>query len=146
MKLTHLFTLSLGLSLGFTSASAAANTTEETDGTYWAKGLEATYTEENGWKVSGWYDAQKTETEGDADDNMCYAASAANLLAWWQNRGDAPVSAAPRDLDTIWKTFVDNNQFEAEGGEALSVINWWMSGVYAPVSPQPGNESDPAWK
>ena len=149
MKLTHLFTLSLGLSLGFTSTSAAGNTTEETDGTYWANGLEATYTEENRWEVSGWYDAQKTEKEGDADDNMCYAASAANLLAWWQNRGDAPASAAPRDLDTIWNTFVSNNQFEEEGGEALSVINWWMSGVYAPsaeVSPQPGNGSGSAWK
>ena len=142
MKLTHLFTLSLGLSLGFTSASAAGNTTEKTNGTYWAKGLEATYTEENGWKVSGWYDAQKTEKKGDNDDNMCYAASAANLLAWWQNRGDAPASAAPRDLDTIWKTFVDNNQIKEEGGEALSVINWWMSGVYAPSAKVSGS----AWK
>ena len=148
MKLTHLFTLSLGLSLGFTSTSAAGNTTEETDGTYWANGLEATYTEENGWKVSGWYDAQKTE-EKEADDNMCYAASAANLLAWWQNSEDAPASAAPRDLDTIWDTFVRNNQIKDEGGDALSAINWWMSGVYAPsaeVSPQPGNESGSAWK
>lgn len=147
MKLTHLFTLSLGLSLGFTSTSAAGNNTEETDGTFWAKGLEATYIEENRWKVSGWYDAQKT-AENEKDDNMCYAASAANLLAWWQNRGDAPASAAPRDLDTIWKTFVDNNQIQEEGGEALSVINWWMSGVYAPaaeVSPQPGNGSGSAW-
>lgn len=148
MKLTHLFTLSLGLSLGFTSTSAAGNNTEETNETHWAKGLEATYTEENGWKVSGWYDAQKT-AENEKDDNMCYAASAANLLAWWQNSGDAPASAAPRDLDTIWDTFVRNNQFEAEGGEALSAINWWMSGVYAPsaeVSPQPGNKSGSAWK
>ena len=63
----------------------------------WAKGLSATYTEK-GWEVSGWYDAQKTSTQGDMDDNMCYAASAANLLAWWQNGEDALESEAPRDL------------------------------------------------
>ena len=78
----------------------------------WAKGLSATYTEK-GWEVSGWYDAQKTSTQGDMDDNMCYAASAANLLAWWQNGEDALESEAPRELDTIWKTLVDNNQIQS---------------------------------
>ena len=131
MKFTRLLILTLGLSLGISGAAAMDDSAAPVTENVWAKGLSATYTEK-GWEVSGWYDAQKTSTQGDMDDNMCYAASAANLLAWWQNGEDALESEAPRELDAIWKTLVDNNQIQSSGGDALSVINWWMSGVYAP--------------
>ncbi len=74
--------------------------------------------------------------DGDADDYMCYAASAANLIAWWQNSevGSTLSSEAPRKLETIWQAFIDANQDIESGGEALSSINWWISGVYSPAS------------
>lgn len=150
MKFTRLLILSLGLSLGISGAAAMDDSAAPVIENVWAKGLSATYTEK-GWEVSGWYDAQKTSTQGDMDDNMCYAASAANLLAWWQNGEDALESEAPRDLDAIWKTLVDNNQIQSSGGDALSVINWWMSGVYAPTHQLDDDtwsvvdKTDPVW-
>ena len=63
---------------------------------------------------------------------MCYAASAANLIACWQNASNAVESAAPKELNDIWSTFVENNQTPTIGGTAFAVVNWWIAGVYAP--------------
>ena len=123
MKLKHLFALSLGLTFGTSFAEAATYT-----GSFWTDGVSAS---------GGWYDAEKTPAE-DMDDNMCYAASASNLIAWWQNGkvGSTLTSDAPRPLEGIWKDFVSNNQMQDEGGDALSAINWWVSGVYMPKTPE----------
>ena len=144
MKLTTLFALSLGLSLGTAVAEEYEDVTYS--GLYLAPGL----SEENG-VISGWHDAEKTK-ENEADDNMCYAASAANLLAWWYNNsGKAVASDAPTELNAIWSTFVNNNQSFADGGIAHCAINWWISGVYAPCYQQDDKswgvvpESDPMW-
>ncbi len=97
-------------------------------GIYWTNGAD---------EKGGWYDANKIDPDdGDADDNMCYAASAANLIAWWQNSevGSTLSSEAPRKLGAIWEAFKDANQDIESGGEALSSINWWISGVYSPAS------------
>lgn len=135
MKLAPLFVLSLGLTLGFSFAEEAEDSTMYT-GRYLAAGL----TEENG-VISGWYDAEKTKAK-DADDMMCYAASAANLIAWWQNSSFAVASEAPKDLETIWGTFVNNNQLYNDGGIPHLAINWWMSGVYAPYHYTPSSGAD----
>lgn len=149
MKLSHLLALSLGLAL----SSAFAGECEETTytGLYLAPGLTYSETREGKVEISGWYDAEKTEKQGDADDLMCYAASASNLIAWWQNSSYAVDSAAPKDLDTIWATFVNSNQIYSSGGVFQCAVNWWLSGVYAPCYPQDDNtwvvapESDPMW-
>lgn len=122
MKLNHILVLSLGLSLGWASASETTRT-----GSYWTDGVSA---------ETGWYDAEKNQIEDDMDDNMCYAASASNLIAWWQNGKVASTltSDAPKQLDDIWQSFVKNNQMQEEGGEAISAINWWVSGVYMPTT------------
>ena len=142
MKHTSLLALTLGLALG----SAIAEAESIYSGRYLAHGL----CEENG-VISGWHDAEKTK-ENEADDNMCYAASAANLLAWWYNNsGKAVASDAPTELNAIWSTFVNNNQSFADGGIAHCAINWWISGVYAPCYQQDDKswgvvpESDPMW-
>ena len=124
MKLKHLFALSLGLTFGSSFAEAATYT-----GSFWTDGVS---------EAGGWYDAEKTLIEGDSDDNMCYAASASNLIAWWQNGkvGSTLTSDAPRQLEGIWKDFVSNNQIQDQGGDALSAINWWVSGVYMPKTPE----------
>ena len=128
MNHTSLLVLSLGLSLGFAFAEDESTYT----GLYLASGL----SEENG-VISGWYDAEKTQAE-DMDDSMCYAASASNLIAWWQNSEYALASEAPKELDVIWNTFVSNNLIQDAGGSPLSAINWWISGVYTPEGMKPG--------
>ena len=122
MKLTHLLTLSLGLTLGW--SAAAASTPDDFTGTAWARGVS---------QSSGWYDANKNLIPEDADDYLCYAASAANLIAWWQDGDRAVANEAPAKHEDIWQTFVRNNQTWDEGGNTLSAINWWVSGVYSPV-------------
>lgn len=122
MKLKQLLVLSLGLTLGWASADEETRT-----GSFWTEGVSV---------EGGWYDAEKNQIDGDMDDNMCYAASAANLIAWWQNGkvGSTLTSEAPKKLEDIWQTFIDSNQIQEEGGEALAVINWWVSGVYMPTT------------
>lgn len=138
MKLTRFIVLSLGLTLGYASAEEANETVNFT-GAYWTTGVS---------EASGWYDANKVDnSDGDADDNMCYAASAANLIAWWQNSevGRTLTSAAPKQLGDIWQTLIDANDNEElwdEGGEALATINWWVSGIYCPHS----LEDESAWE
>ena len=126
MKLNSLFVLSLGLSFGF--AFAEESIAPDYSNVHWAKGVGVNAAGE----VEGWYDAEKTQAE-DLDDNMCYAASASNIIAWWQNSEYALASEAPKKLDDIWKTFVSNNLIQDAGGSPLSAINWWISGVYTPV-------------
>lgn len=126
MKPARLFLLSLGFFSGFSTIKAEVEEFNFT-GTIWADGVS---------QSGGWYDATKKDNnDGDADDEMCYAASAANLIAWWQNSEQSQhlISSAPKKWEDIWSTFVKNNQEWEEGGEALSAINWWISGVYAPT-------------
>ena len=123
MKLTRFLSLALGLTFGAATADEALYT-----GAFWTEGVSET---------GGWYDANKIDnSDGDADDNMCYAASAANVIAWWQDSkvGSTLTSEAPKQLDDIWQSFVKNNQMQEEGGEAISAINWWVSGVYMPTT------------
>ena len=97
-------------------------------GTVWAQGVS---------KEGGWYDAQKNNPyNDDADDYMCYAACAANQIAWWQNSeyGKNLSSSAPKDINDIWQTYVNSNQLWNDGGDPASALNWWISGVYAPTT------------
>ena len=65
---------------------------------------------------------------------MRYAAAAGNLIAWWQNgeAGSQLTSEAPKDLDTIWQTFIDANLEWDGGGDPLGALNWWIAGLYIP--------------
>ena len=125
MKLTRFFSLALGCTLSVASAAEPLHT-----GCFWTEGVST---------AGGWYDANKIDnSDGDADDNMCYAAAAANIIAWWQDStvGSTLSSNAPKKLGDIWQTFINANKEEYwdEGGDPLSAINWWISGVYSPAS------------
>ena len=120
--------LTLGLSVGLASAAGAAYDAATGTGTVWAQGVS---------QEGGWYDAQKNDPyNGDADDYMCYAACAANLIAWWQSSeyGKNLSSSAPKDIKDIWQTYVNSNQLWNDGGDPASALNWWISGVYAPAT------------
>ena len=115
--------------MGMTTGLADAGESDASayTGTVWAQGV----TQERGW-----YDAQKTSYNGDADDYMCYAACAANQIAWWQSSeyGKNLSSSAPKDINDIWQTYVNSNQLWNDGGDPASALNWWISGVYAPTT------------
>lgn len=67
-----------------------------------------------------YYDAEKSPTNDD-DDLMCWAASAANILAWtgWgSNIGDA---------DAIFSYFQD--YWTDEGGHVVFGVDWWFDGT-----------------
>ena len=139
MKLTHLLLLTLGLSVGFAAAADFAYDEATETGTVWANGVN---------ESGGWYDINKSSVEdGHVEANMCYAASATNLIAWWQNGEYGVSSSAPTGLNDIWNVFVSNNQTPDEGGEALSAINWWVSGVYVPLKEKNvfAEKDDPIW-
>lgn len=131
MKRSHLFVLAIGLAACFVGAEEADSSAFT--GSVWAQGVS---------EEGGWYDAQKNNPyNGDADDLMCYAACAANQIAWWQNSvyGKHLSSSAPQGIDAIWKTYVDSNLEWTQGGDPAAAINWWISGVYAPTT-------DEQWK
>ena len=83
-------------------------------------------------ETSGWYDANKSgPDEPDGDNDLCFAASAANLVAWWQERYELD-SSVPRSIDDIWTTY-KNAAAVDEGGDPVAAIQWWISGVYLPT-------------
>lgn len=144
MKLSHLLGVPLALTVGCAFAEDNNAVDSQNSVLYLAAGLSV---DEKG-DIQGWYDANKTEKE-DEDDEMCYAASASNLIAWWENGENAVAGSTPHKLEDIWKTFVDNNQDSTDGGYPLPAINWWLSGVYMPVNGEDGEllpVDDPTWQ
>lgn len=91
----------------------------------WAKGVSAD---------DGWYDANKSDDDN-SDDMMCYAASAANLIKWWQESLTAVPSGTPTELSGIWGEYKKAAQNGAtKGGVAGYAMAWWISGVYTPTT------------
>lgn len=88
--------------------------------TYWVKGVSPT---------AGWQDANKTLEN---DRSLCWAATSANMLAWWQERNPeaTAASAAPRGLGAIWESL--RNGFEDGGGETYNTLVWWFKGGELP--------------
>ena len=130
MKVTQLLLISLSCSLGL---AFAAETERKYAGAIWADGV----TEE-----IGWYDVDKSPSDK-RDDMMCYAASAANLIAWWQNGeyGSKLMASAPINLNDIWTTYLDYSKNNASGGDPLAAVNWWLSGVYVPTNEEEAQRS-----
>ena len=118
----------LACSLCLTAAVASA---EE----YWAAGVN---------QFGGWYDVEKTR-EKDVDDLMCYAASAANLVAWWQKGrrdSDLPLpSEAPTAAEVIWGKYKSACIRPDVGGLTIGAINWWLSGTYLPTGDEDAERS-----
>ncbi len=78
----------------------------------------------------GYYDADKDYV--DDDSLLCWAASASNMIAWWnkQNPNAAAAAAvlknAPTDLDGIWNTY--QQTFTNKGSDRGQAIDWWFEG------------------
>lgn len=100
---------------GFASRVACADTE-----TLWVKGVT---------QDGGWYDVNKTFS---GDTNLCWAASASNLIAWWQ-QGYTVRAGIPNTKDDIWEIFTSKVTKDT-GGDTHAAIQWWLSGVYVPTT------------
>lgn len=95
-------------------------------GEIWTQGVNA---------ETGWYDVNK-DFDG-VDDELCWAASSSNMLAWWQDRNAelALASGAPQGSDAIWSTFVQSfgNLSHSPGGDyggyETDAFHWYLDGA-----------------
>ena len=79
---------------------------------------------------SGWYDFNKSFKRGEQGDSLlCWAAVAANLLAWWQQQNATLVQQQAPQGEQIWQRIRES--FENEGGDPDQGIRWWLYGTYS---------------
>ena len=71
---------------------------------------------------SGWYDNNK---DGNEDSNLCWAASAANIINWWQSYSNYTSTTAPTGTG-VWQTF--QNNFKNEMLEPDYAWRWFYKG------------------
>lgn len=112
--------------------------------TYWVDGI--TF-DEAGNVTGGWYDANKTPSYANGDDgyywdedkitgdtSTCHAATAANLVAWWQNHHkDNIPEGVPTDAQEIWNTY-KQHQIKDTSGQVSYSFQWWLTGVQRPTN------------
>ncbi len=80
-------------------------------------------------QYSGWTDYNKSNPKAeDGDNNLCWAASASNVINWWQKRYVTP-SAAPTG-EAIWSTFKASTSGDV-GGNTIGAMQWWLTGWYS---------------
>ena len=77
----------------------------------------------------GWYDADKSL---DRDGDLCWGSTAANMVAWWQDRHprETAASRAPRGLAAVWNAF--RAAFQDSLGSTYHCLRWWMDGTPPP--------------
>lgn len=81
----------------------------------------------------GWYDVNKANPgAADGDNNLCYAAAASNLIAWWQCRYRIE-ETIPNTAESIWTAYKEASN-EDVGGDVGAAVQWWLSGIDSPVS------------
>ena len=87
---------------------------------------------------SGWYDVNKVaDGTVNGDINMCWAATAANILQWWQDRyvgsGNALPDGCPTGKGTTYELAimeVFHSQWDnTYGGHAFHAVKWYFEGV-----------------
>ena len=110
-------------------------------------------------REGGWYDFNKyskggTPSSNDSrmtdDGNMCWAASAANVIAWWQEQNNVTSEytdmgrTIPQGKD-VYQTFV--GVFENDGGNPAPAFQWWVDGSAVPGTRTVfgKDEGGPAW-
>lgn len=81
---------------------------------------------------SGWIDYEKAYGKDDGDNMLCWAASASNIIDFWQDRYIVP-EGTPTGA-AIWETFKDacstENGGKDMGGNFLFAMQWWLGGDY----------------
>lgn len=107
--------------LALFSLSAIAVSVKAEVETIWTAGVSET---------SGWYDFNKVDpTATDGDNNLCWAASASNIINWWQDRYTLP-GTIPKG-EAVWDKFKEVST--DIGGSAACAVQWWTVGEYSAV-------------
>lgn len=100
---------------------------------------------------SGWYDVNKKGRGSNGDINMCWAASASNIIQWWQDRYVAAGNELPEQAVTgVGETYelalmeVFHQQWNNEaGGHVVEAVPWYFEGVNYGVTASPGSQAYP---
>lgn len=87
----------------------------------------------NGDSVN-WFDTNKDDKNNNdeltGDGRYCWAATAANIISWWQSQPQNAYavqdSSAPQGQQSIWDTFRDT--FINDSGHEASAFNWYFNG------------------
>ncbi len=90
---------------------------------YWVEGVS---------RNGGWYDAVKYGNLNDSrDSNLCWAASAANMLQWWQDRYEIP-DGIPNG-DDIWNDI--RNSTENTSNTTNTALTAYLLKYYSDLYP-----------
>lgn len=106
--------LCLAILCALSHPSARAETKE-----LWAHGVS---------KDSGWYDTTKTWID---DKDMCWAATAANMLSWWQHWDtSAPDNNAtpPQGAVNIYNQLKKDYGYDLADSGSIIGVQWWFNG------------------
>lgn len=79
----------------------------------------------------GWYDYHKSGSNDGimADTAMCWAASASNVISWWQNLNLSSVSSSVPQNAEIFDLF--RAIYTNGGGKAYYAYEWWVNGNWS---------------
>lgn len=82
-------------------------------------------------ETEGWYDFNKS---WNGDTNLCWAASASNIINWWQDYSaytSYAASGTPSGSE-VWSTFTSS--FTDSGGNPYYAYEWYFLGTYTPYT------------
>lgn len=99
----------------------------------------------------GWYDVNKVGKGENGDINMCWAASTANIIQWWQDvyvskGGVLPEGAITGPGETYELALMElfHQQWNNErGGHVVEAVPWYFEGVYYGENASPGSQAYP---
>ena len=102
-------------------------------------------------RENGWYDVNKVGQGDNGDINMCWAASASNIIEWWQDRYVAAGNTLPLNAVTgAGETYelalmeVFHKQWNNDkGGQVAEAIPWYFEGVYYGGTATAGSQAYP---
>lgn len=100
---------------------------------------------------SGWYDVNKVGRGENGDINMCWAASASNIIQWWQDRYVAAGNTLPPQAVTgVGKTYelalmeIFHTQWNNDkGGQVAEAVPWYFEGVDYGQTASKGSQAYP---
>lgn len=82
----------------------------------------------------GWYDYHKSGSDNGimADTAMCWAASASNVISWWQNLHVSSLTSNIPQNEEIFDIF--RGIYTNGGGKAYYAYDWWVNGNWSAPS------------
>ena len=83
--------------------------------------------------ADGWVDYNKDNNDKKymEDDGMCWAASASNVISWWQNQNAEALTSTTLPSQNAWDLF--RLVYKNVGGYPSSALDWWINGITVPT-------------